>query len=208
MHLWSKDGGEATHRLVVDRRVGEHARSVEDGTHGRSGALNACHQRLDRRSFGHIAADRRERGVINEPRPVRLAAALHAAAAGGEDETLGTALDQHSGGQQAEAAEAAGEEVRSLLELPVDAVLSLCDLSHYHCLGLEGPRATSHAVSAVKAARSEQPPPVLPGHERTLLPRALWIARKEPPAVGQAKSRLSKAARLEQLVDKQTPART
>ena len=98
--------------------------------------------------------------------------------------------------------------LRSLLELPVDAVLSLCDLSHYHCLGLEGPRATSHAVSAVKAARSEQPPPVLPGHERTLLPRALWIARKEPPAVGQAKSRLSKAARLEQLVDKQTPART
>eukprot|EP00964_Phaeocystis_antarctica_P003618 scaffold1950_cov72-Phaeocystis_antarctica.AAC.5 len=85
---------------------------------------------------------------------------------------------------------------------------SATSLRYHHCLGLQE-AGTTHADRLVEAALLQQPTPLLPLHQRAMVPQALGVGRfvEEPPSIREAEGDLSKRAGTLCIVDQQQPAR-
>mmetsp|Transcript_24221 Transcript_24221/g.76724 ORF Transcript_24221/g.76724 Transcript_24221/m.76724 type:complete len:643 (+) Transcript_24221:3917-5845(+) len=203
VHLGREDRGEVAHRLVAHRRIRKQARGVVDPAQRHAALLHGAGKRPHSGGVRHVATGGRHGNAAGEPRPVRLAAALHAPAARRKHQVLRATPDEHACCQQAEPAEPTREEVGAAIELLAPcARRPLAHLGDDDRLRLEQQAVAAHAVGAGKAARRQDLTPVLPRQQRAWLVGALRVARKHPPPVGQAKRGLQKSTRSKQLIQK------
>ena len=176
IHFWAIGGAKVEDVLVGEHSVCQLVCGVEDTGDAKPAAAQSAHGGAYAPIIRGVAPNASHVALAaRKPLPVLFTPCHDAIAARGEHELLRASLDKQPRCQQAEAAQAAGEEVRAFGKgVSVLDTWRHGSLSDHDGLTFEKGVAL-HAVAVLEAVVGEDPLPLRPAEQRTVLPDALLI---------------------------------